>query len=273
MKHQEEVIIQRVAGMEGVTTVMGHSVCNDFQRHIHRMACIGLVKEGTRRLQIRGQEYVLNAGDLFCINRGEVHRCSSVGPHSYAVILLELGWMEHISAHSSGGMRNLFAEPAIYNDAKLTSQFKGLFDALNAEESLAETSALFLTFFETLQRRYSEPNELDEPMPDFTQITQGLCAYMDANVRQNLSIEMLSEWVHISPFHLNRLFRKSLGISLHEYMIFQKIDESRKLLRQGVPLAVVAAELGFSDQSHFTRCFHSIVGTSPGRFTRSNRSE
>lgn len=57
------------------------------------------------------------------------------------------------------------------------------------------------------------------------------------------------------------------GQSPHRFVIGRRIERAKELIAgRGVPLAQVAAAVGFADQSHFTRHFRRIVGVTPGRF-------
>jgi AraC family transcriptional regulator len=55
------------------------------------------------------------------------------------------------------------------------------------------------------------------------------------------------------------------------YLRRARIERSKSILQtRGTTIAEVAARLGFSDQSHFTRIFGRLVGVSPGSFARSD---
>ena len=52
----------------------------------------------------------------------------------------------------------------------------------------------------------------------------------------------------------------------HAFWQLAKLNDARRLLRAGQDIAAVAAETGFSDQSHLGRCFRRVFGVTPGRF-------
>jgi AraC family transcriptional regulator len=73
----------------------------------------------------------------------------------------------------------------------------------------------------------------------------------------------------LSPGHFARKFRHSTGLSLQRFLNQRRIGRSCEMLREGsLALARIAIELGFSSQSHFTRLFSGLTGTSPQRFRR-----
>lgn len=69
-----------------------------------------------------------------------------------------------------------------------------------------------------------------------------------------------------SPTHLVRSFSRAYGIAPHRYLTGRRLDRARRLLLAGVPAAEVATLVGFHDQSHLTRHFRRLLGTTPGAY-------
>jgi AraC family transcriptional regulator len=94
-------------------------------------------------------------------------------------------------------------------------------------------------------------------------------AFIHANYPRELSLTGIAEAVHLSPFHLSRLFKQSLGVSPHQYLIQVRVNSARWLLSAGSgerSLAEVATAVGFADQSHLTRHFKRVTGVTPRQF-------
>ncbi|WP_225875451.1 MULTISPECIES: helix-turn-helix domain-containing protein [Chryseobacterium] len=85
----------------------------------------------------------------------------------------------------------------------------------------------------------------------------------------SLSLDYLSKQLHIHPVHLSRDFSKYFNSGLGEYIRKIKIQKSLKLISQKkLDLTAIAFECGFSDQSHFTRCFKEINGITPSQYRK-----
>jgi len=96
-------------------------------------------------------------------------------------------------------------------------------------------------------------------------------AYIDAHIGEHISLDDMANQAGISRFHFARQFRLSTGVSPMEYLRQMRIERSKSILQsREATIAEVAATLGFSDQSHFTRTFGRLVGVSPGSFARSD---
>jgi hypothetical protein len=66
----------------------------------------------------------------------------------------------------------------------------------------------------------------------------------------------------------SRLIKRSTGLSPYKLHQLQRMAEAFRLLRQGVPAATVASELGFADQAHFTRATKQFLGHTPKELLR-----
>ncbi|MFD3942922.1 AraC family transcriptional regulator [Streptomyces sp. NPDC058579] len=91
---------------------------------------------------------------------------------------------------------------------------------------------------------------------------------LDARLEEGVSLEEAARLLHAHPTHLVRAFTTAFGIAPHQYVTSRRVTRARGLLLAGRPVAEVATETGFYDQSHLTRHFKRHVGTTPGRFAQ-----
>jgi AraC family transcriptional regulator len=90
--------------------------------------------------------------------------------------------------------------------------------------------------------------------------------FLQENYSRDVSLNDIAEAVHLSPFHVARLFKQALGVSPHQYLIQIRVNSARSLLEAGSgerSLAEVASAVGFADQSHLTRHFKRLLGVTP----------
>jgi AraC-like DNA-binding protein len=92
---------------------------------------------------------------------------------------------------------------------------------------------------------------------------------MSANLRRDLSNADLAAECSLSVGHFARAFRRSTGLSPHQWLLQRRIAEAHGLLRDHkLSLAEIARTCGFSDQSHFTKAYTRRRGISPGAWRR-----
>ncbi len=84
------------------------------------------------------------------------------------------------------------------------------------------------------------------------------------------ALEDVAEACRLSPGHFVRAFRRSTGLPPHRWLLERRVNHSKQMLlgSQQRSLAEIALECGFSDQSHFTRTFARVAGTTPGAWRR-----
>jgi AraC family transcriptional regulator len=94
--------------------------------------------------------------------------------------------------------------------------------------------------------------------------------FIQARLEGNLRLSDLAGEVGISPSHLIRSFRKSTGKTPYQFLLHQRIDRARSLMRDhSTPLTQVALASGFADQHHLARVFRRITGVTPSSYRRS----
>lgn len=93
--------------------------------------------------------------------------------------------------------------------------------------------------------------------------------YIESQIDQNLSLPRLARVAGVSASHFKILFKRSMGLPVHEYVIQRRVERAKTLLSRGeLPASQVALEAGFSHQSHMARCMRRLLGVSPGSVAR-----
>jgi AraC-like DNA-binding protein len=92
--------------------------------------------------------------------------------------------------------------------------------------------------------------------------------YLHDNFNESVSLDQLVALTRLSRFHLVRAFALHTGIPPHAYQLKLRIERACALLRAGITAAETATQVGFADQSHFTRHFKRIRRITPGQYAR-----
>jgi AraC family transcriptional regulator len=91
--------------------------------------------------------------------------------------------------------------------------------------------------------------------------------YITANNDRDLRLDDLAQVAEMSRFHFARLFRSSMGVTPYQYLMEQRLQQAKTLLRLGSrTVAEVAAETGFVNASHFSRIFRKHLGVTPTKW-------
>jgi AraC family transcriptional regulator len=91
--------------------------------------------------------------------------------------------------------------------------------------------------------------------------------YVEAHLDDDLSLTVLADIACLSPYHFSRSFKEATGVGPQRYVIQRRIERAKALMRRtNQPLALIAQDAGFADQSHLTSTFRHEIGVTPGQF-------
>jgi AraC family transcriptional regulator len=158
--------------------------------------------------------------------------------------------------------------------------------------------SIIVSIGQTLLPILQNPSAFHQPLVNH--LLQGLCAYLALNYRgsattnnivkgtlapwqqrlvsqmmrerlfEGIPITELADACGLSAGALVRGFKKSTGVSPHQWLLYRRIDLAIELMSDpDSSLAQIAFSTGFSDQSHFSRVFAQKIGVAPGAWRKS----
>lgn len=93
--------------------------------------------------------------------------------------------------------------------------------------------------------------------------------FIDKNIYEKLSVNMVAEYISMSPSQLTRVFKSAFNITPYNYIINQKIETSKLLLlNTNMSIKEIAFALSFADEHYFSNAFKKITGRAPSKFSR-----
>ncbi|CAB3713599.1 Bifunctional transcriptional activator/DNA repair enzyme Ada [Paraburkholderia graminis C4D1M] len=104
------------------------------------------------------------------------------------------------------------------------------------------------------------PRELD--------IVNRACAALDADPQQRLTLAQLSDAVHLSPFHLQRLFKRVVGVSPRQYQAARRGAALRDALKRGADVTRATLDAGFNSPSRMYESASAELGMAPSEYRR-----
>ncbi len=127
-----------------------------------------------------------------------------------------------------------------------------------------ENSSAILKSILTLLHRHSI-----ESTSNAIHAVSNLIDFIKENFNQPLNNEMLSNMTGYHEYHLNRLFSKHTGTSMHQYILNTRINEAKKLLlNTNLSLSSISEQIGFNSNTYFSTYFKRVIGISPLEFRK-----
>jgi len=94
--------------------------------------------------------------------------------------------------------------------------------------------------------------------------------FIEAHLAEEIGVDSIAEAASTSMFHFSHAFKKVTGCSPHQYVIRQRIERAKELLKQtDLPIMEIAMSVGFATQNHFTTVFGKLSGTTPKQYRNS----
>lgn len=130
-------------------------------------------------------------------------------------------------------------------------------------------NGLFLQLFSTLLREVALNSQDGEKLASHQNIAQQVREYLNRNLDRDLSLDELSESIHISKYHLCRQFKQAFGVSPIQYHLDSRISRAKELLvTTNLSIGTIAETVGFQSIYSFSRAFKKRENVSPSVYRR-----
>jgi len=244
---------------------------HSFVAHFHDEYAIGVTLSGAQDTKYQRQHQYMPAGTICVINPGELHtgfaHDSKIG-WKYRMFYPSVALVQEIAIELGKHPTNaIFFPHLVIDDDTLFQQM------LFAHQLFEDTHTLQLereiAFFNIIRQMIT--SYADDTKPITTSMInlpylRRAREFIDANYSQDITLQQIADTVHISRYHLLRMFQSHFGISPHAYLTHLRIKQAKHLLRSGQSIIDTAHQVGFSDQSHFTKRFKQVTGITPGQY-------
>jgi AraC-like DNA-binding protein len=242
-----------------------------FPPHVHERFAIGVIESGGQKFRPgRAPSLIMPANKLCVINPGVVHEGRPATEQGWryrmfypspTLVIRTLESPQRSPISGEWGLdRHVIDDPALYNE------FVRLHVSSQLGETLLERESRTVVFLRRLFERHGNFS----PQVSRAQVVGRTVAivrdYLHSMAQSPVSISDLAQAADVSDTQVIRAFSAATGMPPHAYLITLRVERAKDLMRSGMGLAEVALEVGFSDQSQFTRHFKRLTGVTPGRF-------
>jgi len=262
---------RRFSVLDGLEMLSIETPGTEFPLHAHDEYVFTLVYVGAEPVGHGGQVHLVPEGAVIALNPGEWHSnrlLPGVGV-AYKSIYPPTSLIKSFTANLSLGDAR-FHQP-IWQDRSVSRALAVLHRALESDSSVLECETAFLYFLVSLLEAQATLRTAQRVWAEPVHVAR-VREYLAENFAHRTTLNDLSDLTGISPFHLLRIFRDTVGAPPHQFQNHLRIEEAKRLLREGIAAGQVATEVGFADQSHLTRRFQQVVGVTPGEFARNRNS-
>jgi len=272
------VAVWRPRHVGGVEVVRGGGAPYSAPRHFHEELEIGLRQGGGWELHYRGAWRAVAPGTLVLTPAGDVHMVRVSRGAADAVfhgVRLDADLLRRAATDLASHPRRVpdFATPLVHDRVarRLLLRLVSALEEGSAASRLAQESRLQDVVTHLILRHGAE-RLAPRPVGVERGAVRRARQYLEEHAERSVALTDLAGVADLSVFHLCRAFGAAVGMPPHAYQTQVRVARAKALLVAGrLPLAQVAAEVGFASQSHLTRHFARLVGVTPGRYLRDRR--
>lgn len=266
-------------GWRGITVEVHHIPPIEYPEHYvqgHRLAVVHRGKPITYEWKEAGcwKSRQIHPGVFFLQSHGDINAPRWFEPFETVAIALDPSFVAQSFRDAIPPDRIRLIERRAEFDpivAKFARHFEdelnnGSYGGTLYGESLALAFSLYL-----LERHSDRSTPLPRPRGKLSSLQlRDAIEYIHAHLSEELGLTNLADCLNLSAFHFARLFKNSLGISPHQYVLQNRVERAKKLIAvsAGSNLTDIALQVGFYDQAHFGKAFKRVVGVSPRVFSK-----
>lgn len=92
--------------------------------------------------------------------------------------------------------------------------------------------------------------------------------YVEQHINERISLDDISDDIHLSTSYISRFYKKETGENLQDYIIRLKVEKSKQLLYSNKSINEIIENVGFSSESHFFKVFKASTGLTPGQYMK-----
>lgn len=253
--------------------------------HIHDCYEIYYSISGGKQFLIDSRFYDFHPGDIFFINQYESHCLSQIDNvrHERIVLSIYPDFVKRFCTENTdldicfscrdsrfGHRLSLSPEEQkrfLYCIHKL-SQEAGFGQELLDQAAFLELMVFLTDCFRSRRAEEARLSANSRASTESAYLIDQILSYVNQNLTEELTLQMLADHFYISTSYLCRLFRESTGTTINRYITARRITHAKALLAEGYSVTETCSLCGFRDYSNFLKAFTKAVGISPKKYAQ-----
>lgn len=242
-------------------------------RHYHIFSELFYVVEGCGWIETDSDHIVVKAGDLVIINPLVMHTEHSDANSPMTYMVLGIDGLKYLGAQRCSGEDEEQTKEYLYislrkNDQQINGYLRDIYREACSKRDDSEPMYRHLLEMVLLLIARSEAIETNaENKPVAHRCCEMVKRYIDENYHENLTLNILSDFVGLNKYYLSHIFTKNVGVSPIRYLLIKRTSVAKELLLStDYTVSSIAMQLGFSSTSYFTQTFTREVGCSPMKY-------
>ncbi len=256
---------------------------NSFPWHWHPEIELTWVMSGQIEYFVNDNKYLLSEGEGLFGNSNSLHsgcmtdqkECSylSVTFHprfiyGYENSLLQTKYVDFITANESWHSLKLYKDVDWHQDVLIQIQSIYRMSQNPPPDYELKVHLILTGIWQKLYLYYSSlPASEQQPQKHLSRLKE-ILSYIQDHYTQEITLDEIADHVNICKSECCRFFKKYMKMTIFEYILFLRIQNSLALLRAGESVTKTAGMTGFSTAAYYGQIFKRYMGCSPSRYRK-----
>lgn len=255
-------------------------ISGKFEFHYHDFNKIVILLSGKVTYIVEGKSYFLKPWDILLVSKHAIHKpiIDSDTTYERIVIWANSNFIEKYTCEKCNLLSCFnFENQKMFNLIRLDKTFQEKIkniilelDRSTKDKAFASellSTSLFIQFIIYLNRIQIDDTYLKEKDSlKFNKQIDEVIQYINSNLNEDLSSEVLANKFFISKYYLMHKFKNETGYTLHKYILQKRLFKAKELIENGCPIKKASEDCGFNDYSSFLRSFKKMFSKSPKNF-------
>jgi AraC-like DNA-binding protein len=263
--------MERIERFDAQYMFLTHGVSDEpyYRSHHHPEYEIFYVRKGEGNIIrcIEGYEYIVRPGSILLVppNVSHDHRILSNQPYSH----LSIHFLPEMLDKTERSLFRPLFDPrnAYYTDSSaLAGAFAGsLLECMDMDKQIRDRAVKcrILAILTGLYKLKDMSCRITPSRVFQNKRIRDILDFISDNLRQPISLNVLSRRFSMNKNHLNVIFRKETGTTVERYIRIQRLYIARQNIGAGMQATEAAYDVGFNDYSNFFRAYKAFFGYAP----------
>ncbi len=239
--------------------------------HFHNYHELYFLLSGKTKYFINGEFFMLSAGDIILIPKGEFHQTDYPDPDNIERVIITFNdelvgdlyasYIEAITRHKHFQIPKAHIHMFYSLIRKLEAEY------LTQPDDYENMEQLYMCQLLIILLRYGTPPR-SVKLSETYRLAQDAAKFININYSQPLTLNTMAKKYSMNADYFSKIFKKATGVGFSEYLNITRISAAQELLATTSMTATeVAMECGFNDSNYFIQVFKKIHGTTPKKYS------
>lgn len=224
----------------------------NYNKHFHNTYSIGLTYRGVIKVKyakktVDSYEYTVRV-----TNPGDVHS-AQVESLTHASFCPKVDLVSKVYEDMYGVRKIPCFENYLVEDKTLFFKLHNFFCSYFEKQNFLDIETKLIEVISYLIEKHTISTKPYIDIFSDKQIVKDTYEFINDSIDMNLTLDDLASNVGLSKYHFIRMFKKVFGLSPYEFILNERVNRAHELIQKGMSISEASFQVGFTDQSHFTK--------------------